>query len=151
MNTMTQTEEATVAPGELDTQEELQRGIVETREKLKNEAGEVFSKACEGAKNRADEMVDETSRKVRNLEEAAEAAKSTMSDEQPAFLVHGWDLLEGRISTVAEYLERKDSREIADDVRAVVRKNPGATLGALAIAGFFAGRFLKAGKPSNAS
>lgn len=127
------------------------QAVQETREEMKSKAKEVFAKARESAKHRADDCVNATGGKIRNLEQASAKAREEMQGNQPDFLITGMELLTDRIASVADYFDHKDSRDIADDVSGLVRRHPGATLGALAVAGFCAGRFLKAGHPEEES
>ena len=124
---------------------EARKAAEETRETLKTEAREVFGKARESARHRADSCVNATAGKIRNLQVATSRATEAMREEQPDFIVAGANLLSERIATAADYFDRKDSREIADDVADFVRTRPSTSLGILAVAGFCAGRFLKAG------
>ncbi len=126
---------------------EAREAVAETGRKAKTEANEVFAKLRQGARHQADTCVDATAGKIRNLEQAATTAADEMTGEQPDFLVAGMNLAAERIASVADYFERHDSGAIAEDVADQVRKRPGTTLGALALIGFCAGRFVKAGHP----
>ena len=149
MNTITEYQTQEGALRETSSDSDLPQSVEETREKLRNEAGAVFSNARKSAKHRADAVVDDTSLRFRNLESAAKAAKEKMSETQPDFVVEGWDFVGNRIASVADYFETKDSSEITDDIRSLVRERPAVTLGAIALAGFCVGRFLKAGGVEN--
>lgn len=127
-----------------DKRSEARKAFDETKKKIANHGNEIAGRAKESATAQADEAVRTASQKVRNFEKAAHEAIASLQENQSEHVVTGVRYFADRVGNVAEYLESKDSKELASDARQLVRENPGAVLGGLAVAGFCLGRFLKA-------
>lgn len=123
------------------------KAIASTRDKLKEEGEGIKERARESAKSRADNLVDSTSSHVRNLEEVARTARQQLDDNQPEYLKIGMDIVADKVADVADYFELNDSEKVTADAKQFVREHPGVVLGGLVLAGFLAGRFVKATEP----
>ncbi|MDP0491926.1 MAG: hypothetical protein Q7Q71_12830 [Verrucomicrobiota bacterium JB023] len=140
-------------------QEEAQEGLNELKQQSKEaathvkdvavtRAKDVAGQTGQAVKNKADKTVDLAGNKVRNLSKALHDASDRLQEEQPEKTVSGTRYLAKKVGCVADYFESKDSQELTDDFRQVVRNHPVATVGALAAVGLAAGRFLKATTPA---
>ncbi len=127
-----------------EPQSKAKRALNETKEKIMEQGSEITSRAKEGVKSRADSYVQETSSHVRNLESVARAARDQLDEDQPEYLKKGFDLAAAKVGEIADYFEENDSAKIASDTKKFVRQHPGLVLGGLVLAGFLAGRFVKA-------
>lgn len=126
------------------------RAMDQTRGKIKEQTSEIAARAKDSAKARADSYVEETCSHLRNLESATRRAGEQLDDSQPQYLKKGVDLACSKVDEMAGYFERNDSAQIAADAKQFVRQHPAAVLGGLALAGFCAGRFIKATEPDDA-
>ena len=127
-----------------EKESKAKRALNETKERIKEQGSEITSRAKEGVKSKADSYVDETSSHVRNLENVARAAREQLDDDQPEYLKKGFDLAATKVGEIADYFEENDSAQIAKDTKKFVRQHPALVLGGLVLAGFLAGRFVKA-------
>lgn len=125
------------------------RAFNDTKDKIKEQGSEIKTRAKDSAKSRADSYVRETSSHVRNLESVARAARDQLDDDQPDYVKKGFDLAASKVGEVADYFDNSDSAKIASDTKKFVRRNPGVVLGGLILAGFLAGRFVKATEPDH--
>lgn len=132
-----------------DTQSKAKRALNDTKEKIKEQGSEIKSRAKDGARSRADLYVDETTSHVRNLENVARAAREQLDDDQPEYLKKGFDIAASKVGQIADYFEENDSVRIASDTKRFAREHPAIVLGGLALAGFLAGRFVKATEPED--
>jgi len=129
------------APGSAKVKERL----TETGAHLQERLHEVVDTAAESAVKRADRCVQQASDRVREIEQTGHEAARKLSRDQPEVLTHTIDYLAGRIGGVADYFEDRDARDILHDTRRLVREYPVPTLGAFALLGIAAGRFLLTG------
>jgi len=118
--------------------------ITATRDKLKEQGEGIKKRARESAKSRANVLVDSASSHVRNLEDIARTARQQLDDNQPEYLKMGMDIVSDKVGEVADYFEINDSEKVTADAKQFVREHPGIVLGGLVLAGFLAGRFIKA-------
>lgn len=119
--------------------------LVETGEHLQERLHEVADSAVEGVAKCADTYVQRSSDRVREIEQTGHEAARKLSPQQPVLLTHTIDYLADRVGGVADYLGQRDAQDIIEDTRRLLRDHPVPTLGAFAILGIAAGRFLLTG------
>lgn len=86
----------------------------------------------------------ELARKVRGFGLAGRDAAEDLAGKAPPPMVAGAEALAQTSDRIADYLETKRVKEMADDAAELTREHPGLVFGGLLLAGFAAGRFLKA-------
>lgn len=123
--------------------------LAETGEHLQEKLHEVADSAADSVVKRADSYVQLASDRVREIEETGHEAAGKLSAHQPEILTHTVDYLADRVGCVADYFENRDAGDILEDTRRLVRDHPVPMLGAFALLGIAAGRFLLAGNESN--
>jgi ElaB/YqjD/DUF883 family membrane-anchored ribosome-binding protein len=123
----------------------MKERFAETGEHLQERLHEVADAAVDGVVKRADSYVQAASNRVREIEQTGHEAARKLSHQQPEVLTQTIDYLADRIGGVADYFEQSDARDLLDDTRRLVRDHPVPTLGAFALLGIAAGRFLLAG------
>ena len=123
--------------------------LAETGEHLQERLHEVADSAVEGVAKCADTYVQRGSDRVREIQQTGHEAARKLSPQQPELLTHTIDYLADRVGGIADYLGERDAQEIIEDTRRLLRDHPVPTLGAFAILGIAAGRFLLAGSKTS--
>ncbi|UWQ18054.1 hypothetical protein [Jannaschia sp. M317] len=119
-------------------------------ETLKDRAGEKLRETAEAATDSAREKVDAKTAEVRNsMADTVDGAASTlyeaaerMTDGSPQ--AEAVDRAADYVAGAAAEIRNKDIASLGEDVAGFARRHPGAFVAAAALAGFAAGRFLKA-------
>jgi hypothetical protein len=87
---------------------------------------------------------------AQSVSSAIDKAAGELGDA-PQWLKSAFQQGAQQVQRFAETLERKDSREILNDIQTMARNNPGTFLAACAAVGFAAARVFKAGSPDDSS
>lgn len=127
----------------------MRERLADTGEHLQEKLHEVAAAAADGVAKQADSCVQRASDRVREIEETGHEAASKLSAHHPEVLTQSIDYIADRVGGVADYFENRDARDILDDTRRLVRDHPVPMLGALALLGIAAGRFLLAGSDAD--
>lgn len=123
---------------------DMRERLADTGEHLQEKLHEVAETAADGVARRADSYVQLASDRVREIEEITHEAAGKLSAHHPEVLTQSIDYIADRVGVVADYFENRDARDILDDTRRLVRDHPVPMLGAFALLGIAAGRFLLA-------
>ena len=103
--------------------------------------------ATQEAVARADEAKNTAAYKVQQAANAADSAAGEFDPNSPQ--AQAINQVAERIEDVAAQLRTADVRDLADQATDFARKNPALFIGAAALAGFAAARFLKARAPES--
>lgn len=114
-------------------------------EQLRSDAQQLGSTAANRVHSEVDARKDTAATQAKSVSSAIQRAAGELDDGSPAWLKSAFRQGADQIQRFAETLERKDSREIFDDVQSFARERPALFLGACAAAGFAAARIFKAG------
>lgn len=134
-------------PDRFDPSSAGQRAARDTARSLNRNLDEFSQKARQEFRQRADGYLKNIGTKLRELEQNASRAADDLGEGQPEPVARGARFTSEQLARLADYVEHRNSHEIADDVRSLVREHPAAFLGGLAVLGFAAGRFLRASEP----
>lgn len=132
--------------------------IPDTKEiikQAKETAGQAYEKVSEQASS---QIVTQKETLARGLSSVADGIKQmgasirgTQEQTPIAGLTARYgDSLAQQVEQVANYLERKDLRELVRDVEVFARRNPAVFIGGAFALGIAAARFLKSGNPNQA-
>lgn len=135
---------AKTSPQAAPPSEGVRERLADTGEHLQEKLHEVADCAADSVVKRADSYVQLASDRVREIEQTGHEAAGKLSARQPEILTHTVDYLADRVGSVADYFGNRDARDILDDTRRLVRDHPVPMLGAFALLGVAAGRFLLA-------
>ena len=135
-----------VNPADASPSAGIKERIVDTGEHLQERLHEVADTAVAEAGKRAHTCLQQVSDRVREIEQTGHEAARKLSPQQPKILTETMDYLADQIGELADYFEQRDARDILDDTRKLVRDHPVPALGAFALLGITAGRFLLAGR-----
>jgi len=125
----------------------IKERLSETGEHLQEKFHEVADTTVEGVGKRADSYVEEAASRIREIEQTGHEAAEKLSQRHPKVLIQAIDCLADQIGDLANYFEHRDAREILDDTKQLVREHPVPTLGAIALVGVAAGRYLASESP----
>lgn len=132
--------------------------IPDTKEILKQAketAGQAYEKVSEQASS---QIVTQKETLARGLSSVADGIKQMgasirgTEEQTPiaGLTARYGDSLAQQVEQVANYLERKDLRELVRDVEVFARRNPAVFIGGAFALGIAAARFLKSGNPNQA-
>ena len=124
------------------------------KDTVRNLASEVKTQAVDTASALRDSAVDRLDDARDALSESGDRFAETLrrAAEEPgaeSFQGRVLSAVAGGVSTAANALHGRSFSEIATDVRALARRNPGAFAAGAAVAGFALARFLRASATSN--
>ncbi|GHC46972.1 hypothetical protein [Roseibacillus persicicus] len=122
--------------------------VDKVKDTVKERGQELMEKTGTRVKDEADRGLHAASSQVRNLQRAVDSAGNRLNEQQPESLKTGTSTLSDGLEKVASYLESKDSEELLEDVRGVVRDHPAMVAGGLVLTGFLMGRILRVGESS---
>ena len=114
------------------------------REELRGDAQTVRTKAKQRLHNEVDARKGKAAEQAKTLSSALGAAASELAGS-PGWMRSAFEQGARRIQSLADAVEQRDSRRLAQDVQQLARENPGMFLAGCAIAGFAAARIFKAG------
>ena len=137
---------------------EVLGSIPDTKEiikQAKETAGQAYEKVSEQASS---QIVTQKETLARGLSSVADGIKqmgaSIRGTEQQTpiagLTARYGDSLAQQVEQIANYLERKDLRELVRDVEVFARRNPAVFIGGAFALGIAAARFLKSGNPNQA-
>ena len=115
------------------------------REELRTDVKQMTSTATDKIHNELDARKGTAATQVKSVSSALDSAAGQLDQDAPQWLKSSLQQGAKTIQQFADSLERKDSREIMDDVRSLARDNPGTFLAGCAAIGFAAARIFKAG------
>ena len=138
-------------PDRFDPPSAGERAARETGRSLNRNLDEFSQKARQEVRTRADGYLRDVGAKLRELGENANRAADDLAEGQPEPVARGARFTSKQLARLADYVENRNSSEIASDVRSIIREHPAAFLGGLAVVGFAVGRFLKASEPDQDS
>lgn len=118
---------------------------------LLNDAKGLGAKAVSRVHSEVDMRKKDAVPQVEAISGAVSQVADNLGDDAPAWLKSSLEQGARQIQTFAATLERKNSRELMDDVNAFARNSPGTFLAACGAAGFAAARLFKAGATDTAS
>jgi hypothetical protein len=127
-----------------------QPGTSELSDELRSDAQTVGDSAKERLRSEVDARKGTAADEAKKVSSALDSAADRLSDSPPwlrSVFQQGADTLQ----RFADTIERKDARQLTGEVQRFARDNPGAFLGACALAGFAAARVLKAGADDRAT
>lgn len=121
------------------------------KEQVKTTSREKASEVAELAERKKDELQSasydaaETGRRrvtsrLRKFENLCEDACATLEERDEPELAKAGAYVNGQLRRVAEYVERRDARQIADDAVGFAQRNPTLVVGTALAAGFLVGR-----------
>jgi hypothetical protein len=127
----------------------------EILKQAKETAGQAYEKVSEQASS---QIVTQKETLARGLSSVADGIKQMgasirgTEDQTPiaGLTARYGDSLAQQVEQVANYLERKDLRELVRDVEIFARRNPAVFIGGAFALGIAAARFLKSGNPNQA-
>ncbi|MXO86930.1 hypothetical protein GRI38_12920 [Altererythrobacter aurantiacus] len=114
---------------------------------IKNDARDLKDTAVEQGEAKAAQEKDRVGRTAQSASSAMQTAADELrnDDQAPDWLASAFSSIAREVDGLASRLQDKSPRELASETRRFARDNPSAFLGASAIAGFAAARFLRAG------
>lgn len=112
---------------------------------LRDDAGTLANSATERLHGEVDARKAGAASQARTLSSALNRASEELGEDSPAWLRSAFESASQTVQRLADVVERKDSRELTDEVQQMARRNPGGFLAACAFAGFAAARVLQAG------
>lgn len=120
----------------------------------KSTAGEAYDAAAEKAVTKLDEKKADLSAGLSTVASSFRKAGETLhTDTSHAaitdFTAKYTDTAAQKIDEFASYFERKNIREMAQDVERFAKRNPAVFIGGAAVLGILAARFLKSSSPRN--
>lgn len=120
----------------------------------KSTAGEAYDSAAEKAVTKLDEKKADLSAGLSTVAQSFRKAGETLhSDTSHApitdLTAKYTDTAAQKIDEFANYFERKNIREMAQDVEQFAKRNPAIFIGGAAVLGLLAARFLKSSNPKN--
>jgi hypothetical protein len=115
------------------------------RSELMHDAKSLGAKAVDRAHSEVDARKSGAVPQVQAVSGAVSQVAENLGDGAPAWLKSSLEQGARQIQTFADTLERKDSRQLMDDVNVFARNSPGTFLAACGAAGFAAARLFKAG------
>jgi hypothetical protein len=111
---------------------------------LKQDAQKLTAAAGERLSGEAEARKGEVASQARSVSTALEnAAGELQGSDTPDWLRSALQQGAQTLQRLADSVERKNARELLDDIQQVGREHPGAFLGACALAGFAAARVLR--------
>jgi len=110
---------------------------------LTSEAEHQFERAKEGTASFADEQKDAAARQMAGIATALRRTSDDLDADQPAVARHARSMAK-RIDQVSSNLKNHDVDSLLGMAEDYARRQPAATLGIAALAGFISGRFLTA-------
>ncbi|MDF1824078.1 MAG: hypothetical protein P1U68_05525 [Verrucomicrobiales bacterium] len=123
------------------------RSTTETAKKLARKAKEhsagVTEKVKQGVKSQADDLMNVSRDQARGISKAARKAVDELDGNDSNAGSSAFEWVSEKMDGVADFIDARDVDELAEEARHWIKKNPGLTLGGLAIAGFTAGRILR--------
>lgn len=114
------------------------------REELRNDAQTVRTTAQQRLHKEVDARKGQAADQAKTLSSALGTAAKELS-ESPAWIRSAFEQGARRIQGLADAVEQRDSRQLAQDAQRFARENPAMFLAGCAIAGFAAARIFKAG------
>ncbi|NVD45387.1 hypothetical protein [Qipengyuania atrilutea] len=114
---------------------------------LKGDARELKDTAVKQGEAKAGKEKDRVGRMAHSASSAMQTAADELrnDDQSPDWLASAFSSIAREVDGLATRLQDKSPRELASETRRFARDNPSAFLGASAVAGFAAARFLRAG------
>lgn len=112
------------------------------REELRNDARMVRTTAKQRLHNEVDARKGQAANQAKTLSSALGAAANELSDGPP-WIRSAFEQGAQRVQSLADAVEHKDSRQLAQDVQRFARENTALFLAGCAIAGFAAARIFK--------
>src|SRR5215213_4317439 len=109
------------------------------RDELRNDAQTVRTTAKQRLHNEVDARKGQAASQAKTLSSALGAAANELTDSPP-WIRSAFEQGARRIQSLADAVEQKDSRQLAQDVQRLARENSAMFLAGCAIAGFAAAR-----------
>jgi ElaB/YqjD/DUF883 family membrane-anchored ribosome-binding protein len=129
----------------LTMQQPPSEGQSGTVEELRSDAKHIGSSAANFLHSEADARKGVVADQARSTSSAIQRVASELEEGAPTWLKSIFQQGGDQIQRLADTLEQKDTKQIADEVQSFARERPGMFLGACAVAGFAAARIFKAG------
>lgn len=125
------------------TSREKASEVAQLAERKKDELQSASYDAAEKGRRRVTE-------RLRKLEGLCDDACGTLQERDEPELAKAGSYVNGQLRRVADYVERRDARQIADDAVAFAQRNPTLVIGTALAAGFLVGRAATASARRNA-
>ena len=121
------------------------------RDELRGDAQSLAGTAKERVHSEVDARKGVAAEQAKSVSSALSAAAGELGQNSPTWLRSAFEQGASTLQQLAETVENKGSRELAQDVQQLARSNPGTFLAGCALAGFAAARVFKAGSSSASS
>ena len=112
---------------------------------LRSDAQQIGSKAANRLHSEVDARKGTAATQAKSVSTALQRAAGDLDEGAPTWLKSAFQQGAEQVQRFADTLERKDSRQMLNEVQSFARERPALFLGACAAAGFAAARIFKAG------
>ncbi len=123
----------------------------EAREEIRKDARQIALEGREGARRIAEQQKSRLAAHMHRIGDSLRQASGSLEPEEFTPVRRYSQMAAERIDSLADYVERHDADELAEDVAGFARRNPELFLGGAFLAGIAIGRFLRAGSQRDAS
>ncbi len=123
---------------------EAKQAAQEIAEYGKQRTKEAIDQATASLESKANECVEKSRSEMNVFKRAADAAAAEARNSESKVTAPLFERLSQYSDTAQQLLSEHDARQIFEKASGFVKANPGKTIGALALLGFVAGRFLNA-------
>jgi len=121
------------------------QGTGEAAGELRSDAQHLTSRAANRIHSEVDARKGNAAQQAKSVSNAIQTAAGQLDESAPTWLKSAFQQGAEQIQRFADTIERKDSRQILNEVQKFARDRPALFLGACAAAGFAAARIFKAG------